>query len=81
MFISERAQSINNVVSIVFNNAQHGACTWHVAQNVKNKFKGGDIMVSYWKVVNAYRVEEFNGYMMEISQRYSNVNPAKIRVL
>ncbi len=42
-------------------------------KNVKNKFKCGDIMGSYWKAVNAHRVEEFNGYMIDISQRYSRV--------
>ena len=67
VFVSDRAQSIKNVVSTVFNNAQHGACAWHVVQNGKNKFKCGDIMGSYWKEVNSYRIEEFNGYMMEIS--------------
>ena len=40
---------------------------------MKNKFKYGDIMGSYWKVINAYRVEDFRGYMMEISQRYPRV--------
>ena len=67
VLVSDKAQSIKNVVSTVFNNAQHGACAWHVAHNVKNKFKCGDIMGSYWKAMNAYRVEEFNGYMKEIS--------------
>ncbi|KAL5580592.1 hypothetical protein UlMin_013034 [Ulmus minor] len=47
VFISDMAKSIKNVVSTVFNNAQHGACAWHVAQNVKNKFKCSDIMGSY----------------------------------
>ncbi|KAL5565011.1 hypothetical protein UlMin_028175 [Ulmus minor] len=74
VFILDRAQSIKNVISTVFNNAQHGACVWHVAQNVKNKFKCGDIMGSYWKALSTYRVEEFNGYMMKISQRYPRVS-------
>ena len=47
VFISNMAQSIKNVISIVFNNVQHSACAWHVAQNVKNKFKCWDIMSSY----------------------------------
>ena len=59
---------------LLFNNAQHGAYAWHVAQNVKNKFKCGDIVGSYWKAVNAYRVEEFNGYMTKISRRYPRVS-------
>ena len=67
VFISDRAKSIKNFVSTIFNNAQHGACVWHVAQNMKNKFKCSDIMSSYWKAVNAYMVEEFNGYMTKIS--------------
>ncbi|KAL5551674.1 hypothetical protein UlMin_001850 [Ulmus minor] len=74
VFVSDRAKSIKNFVSTVFNNAQHSAYAWHVAHNVKNKFKCSDIMGSYWKAVNAYRVEEFNGYMTEISRRYPRVS-------
>ncbi|KAL5579466.1 hypothetical protein UlMin_011908 [Ulmus minor] len=74
VFVSNRAQSVKNVVSTIYNNAQHGTCAWHVAHNVKNKFKYGDIMGSYWKAMIAYRVEEFNGYMMKISQIYSRVS-------
>ena len=79
VFVLDRTWSIKNVVSTVFNNAQHGACAWHVAHNVKNKFKCGDIMGSYWKVVNAYRVEEFNGYMMEISKKIFE-SPSTLRI-
>ena len=57
VFILDRAQSMKNVISTIFNNAQHGACAWHVAQNVKNKFKYENIMGSYWMTVNANRVE------------------------
>ncbi|KAL5579492.1 hypothetical protein UlMin_011934 [Ulmus minor] len=74
VFVSDRAKSIKNAVSTVFYNVQHGACAWHVAQNVKNKFKCSDIMGSYWKAVNMYRVEEFNGYMTEISRKYPRVS-------
>ena len=31
-------------------------------------------MGSYWKEMKLYRVEEFNGYMKEISQRYPRVS-------
>ena len=31
-------------------------------------------MGSYWKEMIVYRVKEFNGYMMKISQRYSRVS-------
>ena len=50
VFVSNKAKSIKNAISTVFNNAQHGACAWHITQNVKNKFKCSDIMGSYWKV-------------------------------
>ena len=38
-----------------------------------NKFKCADIMGSYWSAVNAYRCEDFTGYMIEISNRYPRV--------
>ncbi|KAL5561682.1 hypothetical protein UlMin_031429 [Ulmus minor] len=71
--ISDRAPSIKKAISIVFEKAHHGACAWHVAQNIKNKFKCADIMGSYWSTVNAYRCEDFAGYMIEISNRYPRV--------
>ncbi|KAL5560742.1 hypothetical protein UlMin_036953 [Ulmus minor] len=71
--ISDRAPSIKKAISIVFEKAHHGACAWHVAQNIKNKFKCADIMGSYWSTVNVYRCEDFAGYMIEISNRYPRV--------
>ncbi|KAL5540497.1 hypothetical protein UlMin_043091 [Ulmus minor] len=71
--ISDRAPSIKKAISTVFEKAHHGACAWHVAQNIKNKFKCADIMGSYWSAVNAYRCEDFAGYMTEISHRYPRV--------
>ena len=73
VFISDRAQSIKKVISIVYEKAQHGAYAWHVAHNVKTRFRCGDMMGAYWKAVDAYTVEEFDGYMSEISQRYPRV--------
>ncbi|KAL5537977.1 hypothetical protein UlMin_045921 [Ulmus minor] len=71
--ISDRAPSIKKAISTVFEKAHHGACAWHVAQNIKNNFKCVDIMGSYWSAVNAYRCENFVGYMTEISHRYPRV--------
>ncbi|KAL5582167.1 hypothetical protein UlMin_014609 [Ulmus minor] len=71
--ISNRAPSIKKAISTVFEKAHHGACAWHVAQNIKNKFKCADIMGSYWSAVNAYRCKDFTGYMTEISHRYPRV--------
>ncbi|KAL5538211.1 hypothetical protein UlMin_045403 [Ulmus minor] len=73
VLISDRAPSIKKVISTVFEKAHHGACAWHVTQNIKNKFKCVDIMGSYWNAVNAYRCEDFTGYMIEISNRYPRV--------
>ena len=72
-FISDRALSIKKAISNVFDKAHHDACAWHVSQNVKNKFKCADIMGSYRNAMNAYRIEDFKGYMIEISQRYPRV--------
>ncbi|KAL5572909.1 hypothetical protein UlMin_022506 [Ulmus minor] len=72
-FISDRALSIKKEISNVFDKAHRGACAWHVSQNVRNKFQCTDVMGSYWNAVNAYRIEDFKGYMIEISQRYPRV--------
>ncbi|KAL5553140.1 hypothetical protein UlMin_040541 [Ulmus minor] len=71
--ISDRAPSIKKAISTVFEKAHHRAYAWHVAQNIRNKFKCADIMGLYWSAVNAYRCEDFAGYMIEISNRYPRV--------
>ncbi|KAL5575870.1 hypothetical protein UlMin_017569 [Ulmus minor] len=43
-FISDMALSIKKEISNVFDKAHHGACAWHVSQNVRNKFKCADIV-------------------------------------
>ena len=58
-FISDRALSIKKAISNVFHKSHHGACAWHVSQNVRNKFKCTYIMGSYWNVVNTYRIKDF----------------------
>ena len=73
VFISDRAHSIKTNVSTIYEKAHHDTCAWHIAKNVKNKFKCEDLIGSYWKALNVYRVEYFNGYMMEISYRYPRV--------
>ena len=73
MLISNRVLSIKKAISIVFEKAHHGVCAWHIAQNIKNKFKCTDIMGLYWSAVNVYRCEDFVGYMTEISHRYPRV--------
>ena len=40
---------------------------------MKNKFRCGDIMGAYWKAVDAFRVEKFASYRLEILQRYHRV--------
>ena len=73
VFISNRAQSIKTVVSTVYEKAQHSACTWHIAQNVKSKFRWRDMMGAYWKAMDVYRAKQFQGYMLVILQRYPRV--------
>ena len=47
VFISDKAQSIKKAISTVYKKAQYGACAWHIAHNVKSKFRCGDIMSVY----------------------------------
>ena len=57
VFVSDKAQSIKTAVFDVYEKAKHSACAWHVAQNVRSKFRCGDIMGAYWKVLDSYMVE------------------------
>ncbi|CAN6541850.1 unnamed protein product [Malus baccata var. baccata] len=67
VFLSNRHESIGKVVQTVFPEAYHGACMYHVAGNMRNKFGDDEtIFKLYSTAVKAYLVSEFNIVMTDI---------------
>ncbi|XP_062088889.1 uncharacterized protein LOC133795455 [Humulus lupulus] len=72
-FISDRHQSIEHAVRHVYVMASHGACYWHVKQNIKHRFKSAASTKLYKKAAIAYRIKEFNKHFDHIRKIYPRV--------
>ncbi|XP_009367096.2 uncharacterized protein LOC103956783 [Pyrus x bretschneideri] len=67
VFVSDQHGSIGKVVQTVFPEAYHGACMYHVAGNMGNKFGDDETMFKlYYIVAKTYLVSEFNSVMSDI---------------
>ncbi|XP_070662299.1 uncharacterized protein [Malus domestica] len=67
VFVSDRHGSISKAVQTVFPEAYHGACMYHVAGNMRNKFGDDETMFKlYYTATKAYLVSEFNSVMTDI---------------
>ncbi|XP_062089136.1 uncharacterized protein LOC133795694 [Humulus lupulus] len=68
--ILDRHKSIENVVDNVYPKAFHGACIFHLLNNIKVNFNihGEDLNINFVKAAKAYRVQSFEHYMHEIDK-------------
>lgn len=53
--------------------AHHGACYYHVAHNIKSKFKSCASLSMYMNAAEAYRIEVFGKHFDEIRKTYPRV--------
>ncbi|XP_030479257.1 uncharacterized protein LOC115696497 [Cannabis sativa] len=72
-FVSDRHQSIEHAVRRVYVMASHGACYWHVKQNIKYRFKSAVGIKLYKKAAMAYRIEEFNKHFEQLHKTHPSV--------
>ncbi|XP_020410860.1 uncharacterized protein LOC109946689 [Prunus persica] len=66
VFISDRHESIRKAISTIFPDAHHGACIFHISQNLKSHFKHERAHSLYFKAAKAYLVHEFDRLMVQI---------------
>ena len=59
VFISNWHISIAHALSIVFLEAHHGVCTYHIKMNMNHKFKTNHCDSEFDLAAYAYRVSEF----------------------
>lgn len=71
VFISDCNQSIEKAIHNVFPNAHHGACMYHIRQNIKSKFENDTLVSLFFRAAKAYRMSEFDDLMEQIN----SVNP------
>lgn len=66
VFISDDNVSIRKGITNIFPHANHGACVYHIGQNLKAKFKDVNVHELFFKAASLYRQSEFNDFMAEI---------------
>ncbi|XP_062100818.1 protein FAR1-RELATED SEQUENCE 5-like [Humulus lupulus] len=75
--ISDRHKSIENAIDHVYPKAFHGACIFHLLNNIKVNFgvHGEDLNLNFVKAAKAYRVQSFEHYMHEIDKIDTRIRP------
>ncbi|XP_062099990.1 uncharacterized protein LOC133805857 [Humulus lupulus] len=75
--ISDRHKSIENAIDDVYPKAFHGACIFHLLNNIKVNFgvHGEDLNLNFVKAAKAYMVQSFEHYMHEIDKIDTRIRP------
>lgn len=66
VFISDRAQSIENALLANYPLVHHGICSFHFEKNIKSTFKGTLLIPLYIEAVKAYTRHDFDVLLNEI---------------
>lgn len=64
--ISDRHQSIRNMVSIVFPSAHYGCCMRHLGENIRNNFHNASVVYHFYKAAKAYNIDVFSDHFNRI---------------
>lgn len=67
VIVSDRHKSIENAIRIIFPEAEHGICSYHLKQNLKMRFRSAGLMEAYKVAVYTYSRDEFEQSMAEIN--------------
>ena len=73
VFVSDRHPSIANALSVVFPEAHHGACTYHIKMNIMAKFKTDCCHDVFESASRAFTVSAFNRYFDRIRVRHPGI--------
>ena len=66
VFVSDRHISIAHALSIVFPEAHHGTCFYHVKMNINHKFKIDHCDAEFDLAAYVYRILDFNHHFEKI---------------
>lgn len=72
-FISDRCISIEHAVGVVYPQASHGACYFHVKMNIIHKFKSEASITKYCRAAEAYTLQEFEKHFNELRATFPRV--------
>ncbi|KAK3227208.1 hypothetical protein Dsin_007070 [Dipteronia sinensis] len=72
MFISDQHKGIKKAMRIVYPDAPHSLCVFHLNMNLKNTFKRKDVTGIFKCAYKIYRESEFNEEMSELMRVHPN---------
>ncbi|KAK3198484.1 hypothetical protein Dsin_021899 [Dipteronia sinensis] len=72
MFISDQHKGIKKAMGIVYPDAPHSLCVFHLTMNLKNTFKREDVTGIFKRAYQIYRESEFNEEMSELIRVHPN---------
>ncbi|KAM6541244.1 hypothetical protein CsatB_005691 [Cannabis sativa] len=77
VIISDRHQSIENAVQTVYPNVFHGACIFHLLNNIKANLHihGDDLTINFVKAAKAYTLVGFEYYMAALDKIDARIRP------
>ncbi|XP_062076064.1 uncharacterized protein LOC133780212 [Humulus lupulus] len=75
--VSDRHKSIDNAVHIVYPNAFHGACMFHLLNNLKSKYgsHGEELQMKFLIAAKAYTKTECEQYMRGLDRLDRRIRP------
>ncbi|XP_062085376.1 uncharacterized protein LOC133791465 [Humulus lupulus] len=75
--VSDRQKSIDNAVHMVYPNAFHGACMFHLLNNLKNKYgsHGEELHMKFIAAAKAYTKTECEQYMRGLDRLDRRIRP------
>ncbi|XP_062103374.1 uncharacterized protein LOC133814429 [Humulus lupulus] len=75
--VSDRHKSIDNAVHIVYPNAFHGACMYHLLNNLKSKYgnHGEELQMNFIVAAKAYTKTECEHYMRGLDRLVRRIRP------
>ncbi|XP_022883772.1 uncharacterized protein LOC111400600 [Olea europaea var. sylvestris] len=63
VFVSDRKNSIENVIAHLFPWAHHGCCVWHMEKNLIQRYNNISSIFLFKRAARTYRTEEFERLM------------------
>ncbi|CAI9772432.1 unnamed protein product [Fraxinus pennsylvanica] len=73
VFISDRKDSIHKTIKIVYPNAHHGCCMWHLQLNIKSNYHRIDILPFFMAIAKEYSLISFEKSMANLYRKSSAV--------
>jgi len=60
-------------VAMVYTQAKHGHCTWHLSQNINHRFRKERAVELFLAAAQAFKYSDFKEFYSELENKYPMV--------